>query len=221
MISRNRRVVAILLSVGVAFSGALVNAPSAMAAKLNIGVAPSANGYVMAGEPTQIAVSGAKSAKVYLRREGKWRLLGTARQNRALPYTFTDSGVQRVRVKPSKRKARIFKVPVYGSRRSSSPAAFGGQVFSNTFSGIASGGGRTVTFTKDRGCVLLDVGAKNASIEVFSTDSAPWQGSSGPGGEIAQMGIPIAGDTVVTWRGLGTGFLQTIDTGYNVICLNP
>lgn len=213
----NRRVVAVVLAAGIGLTGVSVAAPAATAAKLNIGVAPSPNGYVMAGEPTQIAVSGTKNAKVYLKRDGKWRLLGTSRSNRAVPYTFTESGLQQVRVKPRKGKAKIFKVPVYGKRESSStqysrPEAFAGQIFTGSKWGLGS----ELSLPADFGCVLLDVGGKYTSIEVLSTGAPPWQGSSGPDDEIAQMGIPISGDTVVTWTRLGLNS----NIGYNAICLD-
>jgi len=193
-------------------------APAASAAKVNIGVAPSANGYVMQGQPTQIAVTGAKRAKIFLKRDGKWRLLGTARKNRALPYTFRSAGVQSVRVKPRKGKARIFGVPVYDRTATSRPGALGGQIFTR-FPSTLFRTSTSASISADSGCVLLDIGAKNSTVEVLSTGAPPWQGSAMPGAEIAQMGIPVAGDIVLSWNQNVSG--ERWAGGYNAICLNP
>lgn len=203
----------------VAVAASLVAVPPANAAKLEIGVAPSANGYVMEGEPTQIAIAGKKRGKVFLRRDGKWRLLGTARVNRPLSYTFTDGGLQRLRVKPRKGKARTFLVPVYQQTDGSVPVGFDGVVFKNRERGYHNAGnGRTRTLSEEQGCVLLDVGGRNVTIEVLSTGEPPWQGASAADGEVAQLGIPISGDTVITWKPVEGNYVLG---GFTGTCLNP
>jgi len=212
--SRPLRIAAVALSLILAAS----TAPTASAAKakVGIGVAPSPNGYVMQGEPTQIAISGAKRAKVYLERDGKWRLLGTARAKRALPYTFTEGGLQRIRVKPKKKKARTFRVPVYQEKRTNTPEAYAGVIFINRPSRIPLE--TTTTLRESDGCVLVDVGGDVTGIEVLSAGAPPWQGSASPDEEIAQQGIPVAGDTVIQWTNPRGGRIQA---GYNAVCLNP
>jgi len=201
-----------------AVSGALVAAPAASAAKIQVGVAPSPNGYVMAGVPTQVAVN--RAAKVYRNVNGKWMLLGNATKARSVPVTFNDPGVYSLRVKPKKGKARVVKVGVYGYFSidgSGSTIAMGGQVFPNGF-GVGtyaiSQRVRRVSIPAYRGCVNVDVGVKEinqrdsypyeAKVDVFSAGSPAWSSGlqSAPEG-FAALGIPISGDAALEFFARG------------------
>jgi hypothetical protein len=69
--------------VGALLAAAVLAASPAAAAKaaaVNIGIAPSPNGLVMKGEPTQIAVSGVPSATILIwnAEQKKWFRIGKA-----------------------------------------------------------------------------------------------------------------------------------------------
>jgi hypothetical protein len=225
------RFAVVMLAVSIAFSGTLIGAPAALAAKLNIGVAPSPNGYVMAGQPTQVAVN--QTAKIYRNVNGKWMLVGTGAKNRAVPITFNGPGVYSLRAKPRKGKARVVKVSVYdyfGIGVGGPNVAIGGQVFAGSLTVVGSwqtSGSRNVSISASRGCVNVDVGvretqpARNASyeatIDVFSTGAPAW--SSGPqfGTDgFAASGIPISGDAAIEFAGTG----GTVTGSVKALCVS-
>jgi hypothetical protein len=190
-------------------------APAAHA-KINIGVAPSPNGFVMLGVPTQIAVSGTKAAVLSLwnSEQKKYFRIGTARNGQALAYTFPTGGVQKLVATPLKGKARTFTVGVY-SRQSgfsgTTPTAFGALVLpSNQTIGYFVAGSsddginRSVTASASEGCVLVDIGAKTdgepITVTVRSTSADPVTATATRDTPIALTGVPVKGDMVIDFK---------------------
>lgn len=197
------------------------------AQELEVGVLPSANGYVMVDVPTQIAIGGAPSAQVYVRNsekaKKKWRLIGRSTPNRALTHTFTDNGLQQIRIKPKGAKAKKITVPVYYQTGGGPIETFAGTLFTWS-SQVQPFRSTSVPLEADRGCVLVDVGVegstlKRPTIEVVSSGAPSWSGQSESDQPLAQTGIPVSGDTVVT---VGAGYSGPgyIKFGVNAVCLN-
>lgn len=212
------------LVLGISVTGL---AQPASAQELEVGVLPSANGYVMVDVPTQIAIGGAPSAKVYVRNSDKakkkWRLIGRSTPNLALTHTFTDNGLQQIRIKPKGAKAKQITVPVYYQTGGGPIRTFAGTLFTWS-SQVQPFRSTTVPFEADQGCVLVDVGVdgstlKRPTIEVVSSGAPSWSGQSESDQPFAQTGIPVSGDTVIT---VGSGYAGPgyIQFGVNAICLN-
>lgn len=220
-----------VLTTGLALSAALLTAPAVSAAKLDIGVAPSANGYVMAGQPTQVAVN--MPAKIFRQVNGKWMLVGNATKNRAVPITFNEAGIYSLRAKPKKGKARVVKVGVYDYvawTNRGGTIAMGGQVFPGS-ADIAYRARSLRTYRASipasRGCVAVDVGVRDldisegrypyqATIDVLSTGAPAW--ASGPQSGVdgfAALGIPISGDAAVEFSATG----GNVNAAVRALCL--
>lgn len=195
--------------------------------KVTIGVAPAANGLVMAEQPTQIAVGGTPSAKVSVKYAGKWRALGTATPAQPAPVTFFDTGRLKVKVKPKKGKAKVFTVPVYGrfsTGTSFEPRAYGDTILRSERS--VRGEAIETAETSD-GCAFVDVGVENywdtnpIRATVMSTGAVPATFTADKGESTAMTNIPVSGDTVITAKG-SAPYLETGAIGVVWTCLsNP
>lgn len=203
-------------------------APSAK--KIEVGVAPSPNGYVMAGVPTQVAVN--QNATVYHRAGGKWMMLGKGTASKAIPITFDKSGVYSLKVKAGK-QSKIVKVGVYADQplfSSRDSKVMGGLVFSSNGSFDREG---EVSIPASSGCVSVTVGISPhnrpgdegwrspGAITVNSTGAPAW--ASGPVTAtegFAALNIPIKGDSVVGYTGAGKYF-SYIYVGGSALCLAP
>ena len=227
-----------VVAVGIGLGGATVPAVAAepssagtvapSAKKIQVGVAPSPNGYVMANVPTQIAVN--KKATVYQRVGNKWIQLGKATPTKAVPVTFKSNGIKKLRVKSGK-KSKIGKVGVYERfSGKAEPTQYGDLI-------LPSAGtvrkGETFTLPASRGCVLMDVGIKSDydsdspysfSFSVASTGADPFNSPilTSPD-SYAVRDIPVAGDIVVTYYYDGPSFWTSNGypkTGLERTCLN-
>jgi hypothetical protein len=179
-------------------------------ASIKIGVASSPNGFVMKDVPTQIAVSGVKSAGVFLWNEDqkKYFRIGQATPAKAVNYTFLRSGIQRVQIRPSKGKAKVFRVAVYdrfvgsGSNR---PTAYGPLTLPSQQFWYSSNFTQAYSATASRGCVLADIGAKtdrgSIKVNVQSTgaDQATFEATLG--NPVGVTNVPVRGDAVVEFFG--------------------
>lgn len=223
----NRSVLrSIMLTImGTVLVGAMASQP-ANAAGLNIGVAPSPNGYVMRDVPTQVAVSGASRAVVYIFNPtiGKYTRVGTATAKSAVPFTFTTNGLQKIKVVPSSGRSKVFKVPVYArvSGRGNTPTNYGGLILPSD--NYAFG---PMTAKASEGCVLVDVGGKGYydrtppfTITVSSSGANPAviQVPGGTGGA-GQANVRVAGDVVI--QPSDNGKQGESIYGAMFTCLNP
>jgi hypothetical protein len=192
----------VLCAVALTSVTAVGLAPSAAAADVKIGVAPSPNGLVMAGVPTQIAVSGTPKATVYVwnATSGKYFRAGTTTPKAAAPFTFQTSGLQKIKVVPSKGKAKVFRVPVYArfARPSGSPTPYGGLVLNS------NGSSEEYSAPASAGCVMVDVGGRvdmstptPFTVTVFSSGANPFSFTVADKTGVGHASIPVAGDAVV------------------------
>lgn len=199
-------VLASALLVGSLAAPAAAVAPAAK--KIQVGVGTSANGYVMAGEPTTIATN--QRAKVYLKKGGKWRLIGKTTKNRAVSYSFAEPGVQSIRVRYGRgyKKSKVVKAAVYANYRFSAadrPVDFGGTV--QLASSEIKLNGRSVS--AEDGCVLLTLGVASdtpdrrapspelpLNVSVLSTGAPAWSAS-----QVTTAtwwpNIPVGGDVII------------------------
>lgn len=193
----------------------IMSAPPGQAA-VNIGVAPSPNGLVMVGVPTQIAVSGTKAAVISIWNPElrKYVRIGTAKSGSALPYTFEAGGLQRLLVRPAKGKPRKATVPVYGRLSGFgdvTPTTYGNLILTSAqtigfrVAGSADDGiTRVVTATSAKKCVLADVGAKTdgdaIQVTVQSTGADPVTAVATLDAPVALSNVPVRGDLVVEFK---------------------
>ena len=227
------KVLTAVVAVGIGVSGATVPAAAAepasagtvapSAKKIQVGVAPSPNGYVMANVPTQIAVN--KKATVYQRVGNKWIQLGKATPTKAVPVTFKSSGIKKLRVKSGK-KSKIVKVGVYDrfnafarSYNSSTPTQYDQLILPSSKSEYRN---ESFSVPAARGCVLVDAGIKpddkkDYSFTIASTGANPFNSPplQSPNAFSVQN-VPVAGDIVTTVT--ADGIFYTF--GMMITCLN-
>ena len=222
-----------VVAVGIGLSGATVPAAAAepasagtvapSAKKIQVGVAPSPNGYVMANVPTQIAVN--KKATVYQRVGNKWIQLGKATPTKAVPVTFKSNGIKKLRVKSGK-KSKIVKVGVYDrfnaftGRYDSTPTQYDQLILPSSSDEY---GNESVSVPAARGCVLVDAGIKHRkregdySFTIASTGANPFNSPplQSPNAFSVQN-VPVAGDIVTTVTADGISYTF----GMMITCLN-
>lgn len=237
------RVIATALLAGSVLFASVLTAPAAQSA-VNIGVAPSPNGLVMKDVPTQIAISGTKRARIFLwnTQQKKYFRIGTATPKRALNYTFTNNGIQRIRIRPAKGKAKTFRVAVYeqrpaqavGSRSSYTPTAYGSTILTSrlalgTYS-LSDTRSLGRYATKDYGCRFVSVGGKvdrdSLTLNVQSTGADPRTFTATPGAPFAELDVPIGGDVVIEASFSGGQNRNSLEStpaevGLVLTCLNP
>jgi hypothetical protein len=224
--------------VGALLAAAVLAASPAAAAKaaaVNIGIAPSPNGLVMKGEPTQIAVSGVPSATILIwnAEQKKWFRIGKATRAQAAAYTFTQSGIQRIKATPSKGKSRVFSVAVYAKypMGTNTPTTYGPIILPSVRS-FGSFRDDTESFTAQaaNGCALVDIGLKLtpyaatnavASVSVQSTGANPASYTATVGAPVGVTGIPVKGDVVIQAEMVtgGTGVRGQAEIGVVWTCL--
>lgn len=174
-----------------------VAAAPANAAGINIGVAPSPNGYVMANVPTQIAVNG--NASVYRMASGKWMMLGKTTKSRAIPVTFTEPGIHTLRIKSGK-TSKTVKVGVYQrySEGNNVPTNYAGVVLPSLDFGSDKYEARAAA-----GCVAVDVGYVNETgsdsevVSILSSAAPAVTFEVGPKSADVRLGVPVSGDALV------------------------
>ncbi|MDQ1246241.1 MAG: hypothetical protein QG597_609 [Actinomycetota bacterium] len=218
------------VAVGLAVIGTTIPAQAAQPAALTIGVAPSPNGLVMVGIPTQIAVAGTRKATLDLwdPSQRKFFRIGTATPAKALAYTFQKSGLQKIRMVPVKGKPKTFTVAVYirfpGGGMNTTPAAYGSVIFPGSEN---AGTEKTVSATAAEGCVFVDIGLSvavtirsgpTATVVVQSTGAPPTTLTATLDNPVAQLNIPVKGDVVIN---LTTTNLPKTTTSRWWTCLNP
>jgi hypothetical protein len=201
---------ALRLSVATAvLAGSLAFAAPAQAS-IKIGVASSPNGFVMKDVPTQIAVSGVKSAGVFLWNEDqkKYFRIGQATPAKAVNYTFLRSGIQRVQIRPSKGKAKVFRVAVYdrfNGAGAGTPTAYGSLTLPSRADNFLDNFARSFSAAASRGCVLVDIGAKtdrgSIKVNVQSTGADQAAFDAAPGNPVGVTNVPVRGDAVVEFFG--------------------
>lgn len=221
-----------VVAVGIGLSGATVPAVAAepasagtvapSAKKIQVGVAPSPNGYVMANVPTQIAVN--KKATVYQRVGNKWIQLGKATPTKAVPVTFKSNGIKKLRVKSGK-KSKIVKVGVYDrvnafrGLRESTPTQYDQLILPSSKSEYRN---ESFSVPAARGCVLVDAGIKpddkkDYSFTIASTGANPFNSPTlqSPNA-FGVQNVPVAGDIVTTVTTDGNWYTF----GMMITCLN-
>ena len=227
-------------AVGIGLSGATLPAAAAepasagtvapSAKKIQVGVAPSPNGYVMANVPTQIAVN--KKATVYQRVGNKWIQLGKATPTKAVPVTFKSNGIKKLRVKSGK-KSKIVKVGVYDRfnfinvlETLGEGRLYGDVVIPS--SGVVRTGERSWGASADRGCVLIDAGVRpdgrntgegaTYSFTIASSAADPFNSPTVQApNSFGVSGVPVSGDVVVSFTSYDGSWVRAGVVG---TCLN-
>lgn len=234
-----RRLAAALIGTAVLLSSlspaAAVRNPSP-----KIAVAPSPNGLVMAGVPSQIAVTGTPRARISVRAPGPddadYRI-GTATPSVALPFTFDSSGIYIVTLRPATGPVQRFKVPVFvrvpaeayveggfDSEYATDQSFSYGSVLLESSVGLVARGTTSFSQPAYNRCVLADVGATTTggaiSMSIHSTGAPAYTLTAAPGVPIGAAGIPIRGLAVVdlTVQSDGSG---SVAAGVVWTCLNP
>lgn len=202
------RVLAAIAAVIVG-SSALSAVPAAAAPPIGIGVAPTANGFVMWKTPTQITVSGIRSAKVYEKVSTQWTLVGrlTAKAP-SITHTFAEYGIRDLKVVPSNGKAKTFKVPVYAvwADEGDKVLTFGSEVLQAHAQAL----GRR-EYAASRGCVLITIGITDYgkygynsynigpyTVSVVSTGKPPFLGGPVDRAGTIFRDIPVEGSIILT-----------------------
>jgi len=224
------KTVAVIAATSIALTiGGTIAAAPANAAKLEVGVAPSPNGYVMADTPTQIATN--RKAKIYTRAGGKWMLLGRTTKAKSLPVTFSDPGVQTLKVKYGK-KSKTIKVGVYDTFHlgKKTPTRYGDSIITSAFLG---NGGASYPLPAEAGCVSVRGGINNNlevadyrdnafELQVMSTGAPMYSLAAPSPSSVVSPSVPVSGDAVISINGPDNpwGNWADVQVGLEVVCLN-
>ena len=185
----------------------------------------SANGLVMAGQPTRLTVEGTSSATVYvtlldswnysnpwdsLSTTTDWRRLGTATPKRGPSYTFKQPGYYGVLLRPSAGKNVLNEVQVYGRFAAGidqGPTTFGDLIIDSSSLAWAGNGSDQVGVEAENGCRFVDVGVKtdvgSVAVTIRSEKARPVSLVATPGAPVAVTNVRVGGGSYVESTPMG------------------